>query len=544
MKTEHCRSYSIGNRLGWAVLPPFCLGLFVCLATVVLSGAETSACQTESTQQADLDPAEIERLIEQLGSNQFAQRQSATQQLTAAGESVIKPLTHHLVEGSPELHWRIRAILESIAVDTSREGLLLAASVLKARFGFGAGKLTATWLQRRRKFAIEELRREGIQVLDTSELAGRGQFFGQGNFAQEVLIIRGNANGEPIFVQLDSAPGMTPSLSNLPVSSDATPKPSLMSSERGRRKLTKQLDSLLSASNEERDSFVFGRSTDASQDDPSPDSMAEPFDGQFRGAVSLTFDPNWSGNTAVLNELNFFRINSVHFDQIKLTKELLNRFTGQEVAQLSINRCVLEDQPSFLQLPQVEGQLSISHQPDLQPLLNAIASVAPQAVQLTNCEIDVNAIETLAERGVLALTLSQIRVPREVFAAFSQWSDLRMLELQACGFDAAQYEHLRDQRPRMTMDFTPAAFLGVSRSTIGSELKVSRVVEDSAAAAAGIQVDDIIQRVGQTEVRDFDHLRLLIAQYRIGEQISIVVLRDGEVIELHAKLGENDDLIR
>ncbi len=543
MKTEHCRSNSIGNRRGRTV-SPLLLVLFGCLASVVVSGLETSACQTESTEQAELDPAEIERLIEQLGASQFAQRQSATQQLTTAGESAIKPLTRHLVEGSPELHWRIRAILESIALDTSREGLLLAASVLKARFGYGTGELTAAWLQRRRKFAIEELRREGIQVLDTSELAGRGQFFGQGNFAQEVLIIRGNANGEPIFVQLDSAPGMTPSLDNLPVSSDANPQPSPMASERGRRELTKQLDSLLSASAEERDKFVFGRSPDASHDDLAPDSMPEPFDRYFRGAISLTFDQKWSGNTAVLNELDYFRLNSIHFDRIKLTKDLLNRFTGQEVAQLSVNRCVLEDQPSSLQLPQIEGLLSISHQPELQPLLDAIASVAPQAVQLTHCEIDVKTIETLADRGVLALTLNQIRVPPEAFAAFSQWEGLRMLELQACGFDAAQYEQLRDQRPRMSLDFTPAAFLGVSRSAIGSELKISRVVENSAAAAAGIQVDDIIQRVGQTDVRDFDHLRLLIAQYRIGEQISITVSRDGEVIELNAKLGENDDQIR
>jgi serine protease Do len=84
---------------------------------------------------------------------------------------------------------------------------------------------------------------------------------------------------------------------------------------------------------------------------------------------------------------------------------------------------------------------------------------------------------------------------------------------------------------RMDANFGPAAAarLGLPRP-VGA--RVSAVTSGSPAEVAGVRAGDIILRFGDIEVEDDTHLVNLVSLTPIGEQVEIVVLRDGAAVKL------------
>lgn len=74
-----------------------------------------------------------------------------------------------------------------------------------------------------------------------------------------------------------------------------------------------------------------------------------------------------------------------------------------------------------------------------------------------------------------------------------------------------------------------------------SQPKGAKVVEvgpNSPADSAGVRVGDVIVRMGETETSDIGAFDGIFERMKIGDDVSIVVVRDGEKKTLHAKLGE------
>ncbi|MBN1543409.1 Do family serine endopeptidase [candidate division KSB1 bacterium] len=69
---------------------------------------------------------------------------------------------------------------------------------------------------------------------------------------------------------------------------------------------------------------------------------------------------------------------------------------------------------------------------------------------------------------------------------------------------------------------------------------VANVQEDSPASRAGIKAEDIILKIGETDIIDVDQLRRLVASYPPDSQVEIVVWRDEKSKNLKIKLGELD----
>lgn len=65
---------------------------------------------------------------------------------------------------------------------------------------------------------------------------------------------------------------------------------------------------------------------------------------------------------------------------------------------------------------------------------------------------------------------------------------------------------------------------------------VTNVQDDSDAKAAGVEVNDIIIKLGDNKVDDSAHLKYELYKYNIGETIKLTVLRDGKEKELNLKL--------
>ena len=67
---------------------------------------------------------------------------------------------------------------------------------------------------------------------------------------------------------------------------------------------------------------------------------------------------------------------------------------------------------------------------------------------------------------------------------------------------------------------------------------VVRVVDDSPAEDAGLKEEDIIVKVGDTDIRDSAHLRNLISSSRPGDKPKLTIIRKGKRKTLTVKLGE------
>lgn len=85
-------------------------------------------------------------------------------------------------------------------------------------------------------------------------------------------------------------------------------------------------------------------------------------------------------------------------------------------------------------------------------------------------------------------------------------------------------------------DFAEAFSL---KSTDGALVEV--VQEDGPAARSGIQRGDVIVEVEGRPIRNVSNLRLTIAGIRPGQDITVVVMREGEKVFLPVKLGSLDD---
>lgn len=86
----------------------------------------------------------------------------------------------------------------------------------------------------------------------------------------------------------------------------------------------------------------------------------------------------------------------------------------------------------------------------------------------------------------------------------------------------------------LTPELAKAFGLDAARGAV-----VARVLEDSAAAEAGLKSGDIITKVDDQEIRNFDALRNAIGLYREGDKVKIDYLRDGERMSVKLALGKS-----
>jgi S1-C subfamily serine protease len=82
----------------------------------------------------------------------------------------------------------------------------------------------------------------------------------------------------------------------------------------------------------------------------------------------------------------------------------------------------------------------------------------------------------------------------------------------------------------------PPDYLGVNIGLDGATARVLRVAGQSAAAKAGVKIDDQILSVEGSEVSDQRSLLAILAKYKAGDTVAIKLKRDGKEMELKAKL--------
>lgn len=84
------------------------------------------------------------------------------------------------------------------------------------------------------------------------------------------------------------------------------------------------------------------------------------------------------------------------------------------------------------------------------------------------------------------------------------------------------------------------AFIGVSGLPASGDRAgalITEVIPDTAASQAGIEVDDIVVMMAGVEIQGIGDLQAQVRTHRPGDQIEVVVLRDGEEITFQVTLG-------
>ena len=71
-------------------------------------------------------------------------------------------------------------------------------------------------------------------------------------------------------------------------------------------------------------------------------------------------------------------------------------------------------------------------------------------------------------------------------------------------------------------------------------IAVRGVEEDSGAAAAGIQTGDILVGVDDQPVQGVDDLHRALAGYKAGDEVTVTVIRDLDLLKLKVKLGSEE----
>ncbi|MGI9516846.1 MAG: PDZ domain-containing protein, partial [Pirellulaceae bacterium] len=141
------------------------------------------------------------------------------------------------------------------------------------------------------------------------------------------------------------------------------------------------------------------------------------------------------------------------------------------------------------------------------------------------------------------ITISEREIDASLMEALRELPTTHQMTIANCRFDLEQM--LVFMRARRDMTVTAAghqAFLGVtlenSSGADGSVCIVSSVVDGTAAAEAGLQVGDVIEKFNGSAVFTFQELIVAIGSRQPGDTVQLDVIRDEELLDVEATLKE------
>lgn len=91
------------------------------------------------------------------------------------------------------------------------------------------------------------------------------------------------------------------------------------------------------------------------------------------------------------------------------------------------------------------------------------------------------------------------------------------------------------------IDESNKPYLGVNRDPDAKDFKVALVADDSPAAQAGIQVNDVLTKFDRQEVTTFEQLVVLLGKKKVGDEVEVEVQRGDKTLTLNVKLGKRSE---
>jgi serine protease Do len=83
-----------------------------------------------------------------------------------------------------------------------------------------------------------------------------------------------------------------------------------------------------------------------------------------------------------------------------------------------------------------------------------------------------------------------------------------------------------------------SGFLGFASTDTDDGLLIGEVLEDGPAANAGIETGDVILELEGEALTDKEHFQSILKEKTRGEEVELLIMRNGEQKKLTVKLGE------
>ena len=89
-------------------------------------------------------------------------------------------------------------------------------------------------------------------------------------------------------------------------------------------------------------------------------------------------------------------------------------------------------------------------------------------------------------------------------------------------------------------DLANMPYMGIEGENDAKEARITRIVPNSPAAKAGLQVDDVITMFDGKKIGVYDDLRPVIRAKKIGDKVAVVVRRGKETVKVELTLGKRN----
>ena len=530
----------------------------------------------------------VPELLVQLDADNYQVREAAADQLVRQGVSSLKPMVLHSLSSSPESVWRIRSIIEKIGIAGDEGTFYKSTGVLRLLYPLNDAGTTSRlenlrqqWTLTRKKNAIKRLQELGAKISDPlgDQLSVAPQFWGGPQVVLNGrLFIDGRpAGGDTLSVKSDSAQAQA----------SIRKRKSLTD-----RELIEQVDELLAsdlATNRER---ILG--TDDDTDTEKVANLASPLQGEQRFAVNALrisqlrtgataiLDANFRGSIDDLKSLQAIpNLTIVHWKDRQLdASEMKMAHKSASISRVHIENCKFPNEPlPELAWPRLATHYEFVNQTIPVSAIKRLRTSVINSLKLSKCAASETLHQHLRQIDSLSvLALEDIPIDEQWFESFASIGSLTQISLSACKFDRDAYRELKTSRPKLRVDFTPHAFLGIRSPDFGNanlerarmlarmraaqkanpdqqqdapafdlpvELagcSISDVVGGSGAEKAGLKPGDVIMKIDGEPVTIFEDIRLIIAQHRAGDKLEVEFTRDEQTntatIEL-SRLDEN-----
>lgn len=520
---------------------------------------------------------EVQQLIEQLAQADFDLREAAERQLIEIGSPAVDPLVRALLGCTPDVCSRAKRILQTVASECDEESLFKVLAALRIRFEVPAQRikpLLDRWAIQNRDAVVARWREQGAIVSDPFGPSDPRQQLDQFAFLENRILDRAPREVFRLQVGADGAAVVThgpreslPKESSPQVSESGTQAVSTQS-------IAERLQLVLDGSLEQNKELVLSSRAGADGFDQSLAKLQ-------KQPVSVTIGEDWRGDYSIFEctgSPSDLLISSLEVQNKVVNDSLLSVLNKHPLASLTLNECsiaadVTQALPASLSSLVIEGA---DNSTDLIKLISSNSTALSQ-VRLVSSNFGKAQAKALRQfERLTTIDLVRIDLEQDAFEGLASIPQLRRVWLERCKFPAAAFLDFKKSRREVGVDFTAKAFLGVSSAPArlfgrvrqlelpaadgkapaiipqGREEQPQRaepvgcvittVVPGEAADRAGMKAGDEILTIAGQKVKSFEELRISIAQCQIGEEVSIVLLRDGEEKTLQATMGVPDDL--
>ena len=490
---------------------------------------QISAAPTAAT------PESIDAQLKQLDSPTFKDREAATEELIERGAEILKPLSIHFFNSSSEAGWRIHRILEGIGKNAEEKDFLKSLAIIQLLYGSQdlqsqgrLAKLQYQWKATRRNEAARKLGKLGFDFV-ANESGGAFRDAAAKRALIEIMVR--DAGGE---FEATTAPNPF----GTPKANTPAPTAKWVNPRLDRQNTILQIEKIINGAADRNREIVKGLS--------SPDFQITLPPGELKVPKGWEFDEE---SLKLLQDLS--TLSSLTLEGQRIDAKLRALISQQKLLTiLELINCEFEKDSDKLTFP--ASIVSLRFEGSLPPpkSFGSLGKVGELTLKLSKVKLDEDVAYALSKRRIQMLDLEEVKFTRKGIQSLVNMRGLYRVSMSLCKFELDWLADIRKRNPNLILA-APKAFLGVQapptdRST-GFQLKkclISQVVEETAAARAGMQDLDVVTAMDGTKISTFEDLRLMISQKRPGDSMQLEIQRKGKTLKLKVDLGKVNESIR